>query len=113
MPGSEAVNANLAAWLAGKHKELEAAMDSHIQGSVRYVQQNYRWTIQTGHALQAINKHTESSVANIVSTIYGAAPHNLYLERAWFFHGRYAIIEAARNNNLALLWAKVAAIMGR
>jgi len=111
MPGSDVVNANLALWLTGIHKQLEAEMDRHIKDSVSFAQREHRWDDITGQATQAIQSYTQSSPAAIESTIYGGVEHNLYLERAWFFEGRYKIIEAARNHNLAWLWTRIAMIL--
>lgn len=54
---------------------------------------------------------TEVKPAQITSTIYGGEKTNLWLDQAWFFQGRYKLIERARSNNLLALWTRLRAIM--
>jgi len=116
----ESVLANLTAYGVGVPKGCHAAMDQHIQRSVAYAKANHRWQDQgisgvgqqkSGGATSNILGKTESEATEIESVIYGDIMTNLYLERAYFFNGEYAIIEQARNENLALLWAEIRSIL--
>ena len=107
----ESVLANLTAYGIAVPKACEAAMDIHIKRSVAYAKSNHRWVDRTGAATSNIMSETESKAVEITSTIYGDIMTNLYLERAYFFNGEYAIIEQARNENLALLWAEIRSIL--
>ena len=120
MSGSNIVNANMTAWELGTHKALEAAMDQHIQRSVAFAKTNHRWQDQgvsgqgqqtSGGATSNIAAKTEPNPAMITSQIYGDIMTNVYLEKAWFFQGRYKILEQARSNNLLALWTHLRAIM--
>lgn len=112
MSGSAQVNANLSKWSFVTHKALEAEVDRHIKKSVEFAKANHRWTDRTGAATGALDSQTEANLAQITSTIYGGIDTNLYLDAdAYFFHGKYKIIERARSNNMAHLWARVGAIM--
>jgi len=111
MSGSNIVNANLTKWELLTHKALESAMDRHIKTSVVYAKMNHRWIDRSGASTANIMSETESKVVEITSQIYGDIMTNLYLERAYFFNGEYAIIEQARNENLALLWAEIRGIL--
>ena len=116
----ESVLANLTAYGIAVPKACEAAMDQHIQRSVAFAKTNHRWQDNppndkqqtSGGATANIMAKTESKATEITSTIYGDIWTNLYLERAWFFNGRYAIIEQARNNNIWKLWAEIKTILG-
>ena len=108
----ESVLANLEAYGLGVPKACEAAMDRHIKTSQAFAKTNHRWNDQTGAATSNIQSKTESQAMEITSTIYGDIETNLYLERAWFFNDRYAIIEKARDNNIRLLWAEIRSILG-
>jgi len=117
----ESVLANLTAYGIGVPKGCHAAMDQHIQRSVAYAKANHRWQDQgisgegqqkSGGATSNILGKTESQATEIESVIYGDIMTNLYLERAWFFNDRYAIIEKARDNNIRLLWAEIRTILG-
>ena len=108
----ESVLANLTAYGLGVPKACEAAMDRHINSSVAYAKTNHRWQDQTGAATSNIQSKTDAQSTEIESTIYGDIMTNLYLERAWFFNDRYAIIEKARDNNIRLLWAEIRSILG-
>lgn len=111
MSGSMEVNAKLKGWELITHKMLEQAMDSHIKGSENFAKANHRWQDQTGAATGALSSQTESNPAKIESAVYGDIDTNLYLDQAWFFQGRYKIIERARSNNITALWARIRAIM--
>ena len=117
----ESVLANLSAYGLGVPKACEAAMDRHINSSVQFAKTNHRWQDQgksgegqqtTGGATSNIKSKTEAKATEIESVIYGDIMTNLYLERAWFFNDRYAIIEKARDNNIRLLWAEIRSILG-
>ena len=105
------VNAKMTAWSAATQKACEAAMDMHIKRAQAFAKTNHRWIDRTGAATSAIQSDTQNEGQTILSTIYGDIETNLYLERAWFFDGRYAIIEKARNENLPMLWAAIRAIL--
>ena len=92
-------------------KECEAAMDRHIKSSVAFAKTKHRWDDKTGAATSNIKSKTEHVGAGILSTIYGDIETNLYLEKAWFFYGQYAIIEMARNENIGELWSEIKHIM--
>ena len=103
----ESVLANLTAYGIAVPRACEAEMDMHIKRSVAYAKGNHRWVDRTGAATSNIQSETEAKATEIESVIYGDIMTNLYLERAWFFNGQYAIIEEARNNNIGLLWAAI------
>jgi len=107
----ESVLANLTAYGVGVPKACEAAMDRHIKSSVAFAKTNHRWQDQTGAATSNIMSKTDPQGTEITSTIYGDIMTNLYLERAWFFNDRYAIIEKARDENIRLLWAEIRKIL--
>ena len=108
----ESVLANLTAYGIGVDKACESAMDRHIKSSVSFARTNHRWNDQTGAATSSIQSKTDSKGTEIESVIYGDIMTNLYLERAWFFNDRYAIIEKARDENISRLWAEIRAILG-
>ena len=111
MAGSQIVNANMAGWSALTQKACEAAMDMHIKRSQAFAKTSHRWEDRSGAATSSIQSDTQIHGPTILSTIYGDIETNLYLEKTWFFSGRYAIIEKARNENLPLLWAALRSIM--
>lgn len=111
MSGSAEVNAKLTLWALGTHKALEAEMDKHIKRSQEFAVSNHRWTDRTGAATAGLQSKTESTPMEITSTIYGDIDTNLWLDQAWFFQGRYKLIERARSNNLVGLWARLRAVM--
>jgi hypothetical protein len=111
MSGSAQVNAKLTVTVAGMVKACEGAMDRHIKSSVAYAKTEKRWQDQTGAATAAIQSQTDAGATKITSTIYGDIKTNEWLERSWFFDGRYKIIEAARRHNLVALWAQLRAIV--
>ena len=115
MSGSAQVNAKLAMWALAKHKELEAAMDMHIKGSKAFAKTDHPWNDLTGATTGYIDSATDAQPSQIVSTIghTGENPKvGLFLETAWFFGGRYKILERARSHNLVALWSHVRAVMG-
>lgn len=111
MSGSSLVNAKMTAWELGTHKALEAAMDMHIKNSVAFAKSTHRWEDKSGASTSNIASKTQANPAEITSQIYGDIMTNVYLEKAWFFQGRYKILEHARSNNLAALWTHLRAIM--
>lgn len=113
MSGSSEVNAKLAFWALETHKRLEAAMDSHIKESANFAKTNKPWN-GTGVTVGLIDTKTDPQPAAIVSTIGHTGedpPIGLFLETAWFFNGKYKILERARSNNLVGLWTRLRAIM--
>lgn len=111
MSGATEVNAKLAAWALGTHKLLEAEMDKHIKKSQEFAVSNHRWQDRTGAATGGLQSKTESNPAMITAAVYGDIDTNLWLDQAWFFQGRYKLIERARSNNLVGLWARLRAVM--
>lgn len=114
MSGSSEVNAKLAMWMLVTHKELEAAMDTHIIESKNFATGNHPWNDLTGATTGYIDTKTDAQPAQIVSTIghTGENPQiGLFLETAWFFGGKYKILERARSNNLIGLWTRLRGIM--
>lgn len=114
MSGSSEVNAKLAFWALETHKRLEAAMDTHIIESKNFATTSHPWNDLTGATTGYIDTKTDPQPAAIVSTIghTGEDPKvGLFLETAWFFGGKYKILERARSNNLVGLWARLRGIM--
>lgn len=111
MSGSAEVNGKLTLWALGTHKALEKEMDTHIKKSQEYAVANHRWDDPTGSATAGLKSKTEATPAMITSTIYGDEKLNEWLDQAWFFKGRYKLIERARSNNLVGLWTRLRAVM--
>lgn len=111
MSGSSEVNAKLGMWALAAHKQLEAAMDSHIKESANFAKGNHAWQDQTGSATESIKGETDAGPAQILSSVSGGEPHSVFLEKAWFFNGKYKILERARSNNLVGLWTRLRGIM--
>ena len=112
----QSVLANLTAYGIAVPKACHAEMDMHIQRSLAYAKGNHRWQDQgqsgalqqtSGGATSNLRAQTESRATEIESVIRGDIMTNVYLERAWFFQGRYKILEEARANNIGLLWAAI------
>ena len=112
MSGSALVNAKLTATVAGMLKGCEAAMDQHIIRSKEYAVANKPWK-GTGITVGGIKGVTNTTTGEIKSSVChdGDPPIGVYLEKAWFFQGRYKILERARSNNLVGLWAHLRSIM--
>ena len=105
MPGSFIVNRNLELAMAAKLKMAEAAMDVHIKNSQSYARDHGPWEDRTGAAREGISSKTQKHATGIKSSVYHTMPYGLYLEKRNDFHGRYRILQEARSNNLAQLWA--------
>ena len=111
MSGSALVNAKLTATVAGMLKGCEAAMDQHIKNSANYAKSAKNWKDKSGSATGGLEGVTNPSAGEIKSSIGHHVDHGVFLEQAWFFQGRYKILERARSNNLVGLWAHLRAIM--
>lgn len=111
MSGSAECNAKLTAVVAGMEKALEAAMDMHIVGSESYGKSDHPWEDKSGATSAGITHATENQGTQIISTVAHSSDVGLYLEKAWFFGGKYKLIERARSHNLAALWTHLRAIM--
>ena len=124
MSGSAEVIAAMTAWGARKVAEVGVATQNHIRASYEYAMTSHPWVSRTGAAEGGFGYTTEFGGAEIVSTLYGAHPHDYYLENpndnvnaygnpAFPFHGRFRVIEAARDENIGMLWSEIQAIMSR
>ena len=111
MSGSAQVNAKLMAWAKMTEKALEAAMDSHIKESANYAKSNKNWNDRSGSATAGLEGNTDGQATAIKSSIGHHVEHGVFLEKAYFFQGKYRIIEEARSNNLVGLWARLRGIM--
>lgn len=111
MSGSAEVNRKLSVAVLGMHKGLEKAMDTHIKASQAFAVADHRWDDPTGSATAGLKSKTKATPAMITSTIYGDEKLNEWLDQAWFFKGRYKLIERARSHNLGALWTALRAVM--
>ena len=105
MPGSGIVNRNLALAMAAKLKLAEASMDLHIKNSQSYARSSGPWRDRTGAARESIGSRTKSGATEIKSSVFHMVPYGYWLEKRSDFHGRFRILQVARSNNLAMLWA--------
>ena len=107
MPGSENVNRNLVLKMSQKLELAKEAMDVHIQNSASFARSNFPWEPKTGLAGTSIFGKTKMYVGGIKSSVsHGKnVPYGYWLEKRQDFHGAYRILEEARSNNLAMLWA--------
>ena len=105
MPGSGIVNRNLALAMAAKLKLAEASMDLHIKNSQSYARSSGPWQDRTGAAREGLSSKTDVGATEIKSSVFHTAPYGYWLEKRSDFHGRYRILQEARSNNLAMLWA--------
>jgi hypothetical protein len=110
MSGSAEVNAKLTAIIKGMEKSFTKAMDTHIKHSEKFAKTEHRWTDQTSAATGGIMSGTDKKAASIISLVYGTVETNIYLEEAWFFQGRYKILEQARTDNIYILFSELRAI---
>ena len=107
MPGSENVNRNLVLTMAKKLKMAEKTMDVHIKNSQAFARSQGPWADKTGTARESIGSKTNMYVGGIKSSVFHGknVPYGYWLEKRQDFHGAYRILEEARSNNLAMLWA--------
>ena len=107
MPGSAEVNRNLVLTMAKKLKLAEKTMDVHIQNSASFARSNFPWEPKTGVAGESLFGKTKMYAGGIKSSVsHGKnVPYGYWLEKRQDFHGAYRILQEARSNNLALLWA--------
>jgi hypothetical protein len=110
MSGSVEVNARLGAVIKAMEKGCEKAMDAHIARSESFAKSEHPWQSRTGAASGSIQHKTDTDSNEIVSTVY-AEDVVMWLDQAWFFNGRYKIIEKARSHNLLALWTALRAVM--
>lgn len=113
MSGSNVVNANMAAWEKTVKTACAAAMDMHIKRSEAYARTQRAWTDRTGAAVSGLQGKTDIKPVAIISSISHQAPHGEFLELRRDFGGKYRILEAARSNNLSMLWARLKGILSR
>ena len=106
MPGSAEVNRNLTLVMAKKLKLAQAAMDVHIKNSEAFARNNGPWADKTGITRETIGSKTQAHATGIKSSIFHSKQGaGFYLEKRRDFHGAYRILQEARSNNLAMLWA--------
>lgn len=111
MSGSFEVNARMVGWEKLVHANLVEAMDAHVKRGAEWAVGAHRWHDDTGAATGGLKGDSDAKPTEILACVYGEEETNLYLDQAWFFQGRYKLIERARSNNIAALWARCRAIM--
>lgn len=111
MAGGENVLANLTRYEVSVKEGLPGALRRHFEGSREFVYNNYPWEMDTGLALRGILIDVGHDGSVIEGGIGQGADRRKWLELRESFHGKYKILERARNNNLAKLWAECRAIV--
>jgi len=112
MPGSAAVNANIAAWGAVTLKALEAELSRHIKDSTSYAKNSGRWIDRSHDAREGLSHSEPYQMGQyMMVSVYHSEEYGEWLERRLSFYGKYKILEMARSHNLGLLWARCQAIL--
>lgn len=112
MPGSNLVIANMYAIMKAKVKASEAIMDKHIRSSEEYARSNHPWDDKTGSATEGLRGVTKSDGNEVVSVIGHHVTHGIYLEQRQDYHGRYQVLERARNHNLEKMMMELRLVWG-